>query len=146
MTEHQPHPGLHHESDHRVHTTSDQAEEALRQVTLSSRTLRAVTLVTALATLAVVIVFGVLTVSQENDSRARLEAQQANVLAILHVVQGVTDPNTPTYKAQQARSAAAIAEAIHCIENHSDRVSASSRGDPIPLLAAGCPPDSLGST
>lgn len=140
MTDH-----LHGNSDHHVVATSDQAEAALRQVAISSRILRAVTLVAALATLAVVVAFGLLNVSQENDSRSRLEAQQANVLAILHVVQDVTDPNSPTYKAQQARSAQAIAGAIRCIENHSDRVSAAHRGDPVPALPAGCPPDSLGS-
>ena len=132
------------------HTTAEQLVEARGSNVRTNRFLKVAAVVTAVALLAEVTVFGVSSVRQQTDTGRRLErqlrataAEQANVLAILHAVQNATDPNSPESQAAAARTQQVVVQLILCVENHADRVGALIRGMPVPALLAGCPPDSI---
>ena len=132
------------------HTTAQQLADARGSNVRTNRFVKVAAVLTALALLAEVTVFGVTSVRQQTDTGQRLErqlrataAEQANVLAILHAVQNATDPNSPESQAAAARVNSLLTNLIGCLENDLARETALIRHTPIPALTAGCPADPL---
>lgn len=70
------------------------------------------------------------------------QAQSSNA-SVITAIHNATDPHSQISKASKAQTVAEINQAVECIENHLDRVSAVNHQLLLPARMAGCPVDSL---
>lgn len=122
-----------------AHRTSLAAEKAADAVVRTSWFVRLLTLIAALATCVILVVWIVVSNRQATDQRARIQKELTQTSFLVQRVADATDPTSQFSQRANAQQAMVVKALILCLENHEDRLAAELAHTRVPGVMKGCP-------
>ena len=122
-----------------AHRTSLAAEQAAASIAKSSWFVRVLTLVAALATCIILVIWIIISNHQATDQRTRIQQELAQTSFLVERVAAATDPHSQLTRRTNAQQAVVVRNLILCLENHEDRLAAALARTRPPAVMRGCP-------